>query len=59
MKQDFDVMVLAAANRQMVRLRSGFYGRLVWWQAGADKGTVLVGGRHKKITTEDIECLVQ
>jgi hypothetical protein len=54
-----DPMVVAAANRLTVRLRNGRHGKLVWWSAGNDKGTVVVGGRHVKITSADILCLVQ
>ena len=52
-------MVAVAANRQIVRLKSGFSGRLVYWSTGSDSATVVVGGRHLRVSKDDILCIVQ
>jgi hypothetical protein len=56
--EHYDPMVVVAANRQTIRLKSGFTGKLIWWSPGKGTGTVIVGGRHVSIKHADILCVV-
>jgi len=57
--EDYDPMVVAAANRQVVRLKNGFTGRLVYWARVGNNATVVVDGRHLRIAKDEIMYVVQ
>jgi hypothetical protein len=58
-RDDYDPLIVAAANRQIVRLTNGLTGRLIYWSKSADSATVVIGGRHVRITKDQIMCVVQ
>jgi len=54
MNGEFDPMVLVAANRQVVRLRDGRVGRLIFWSTHGESMTVYREGRHYKYKKQDL-----
>lgn len=59
MKGDYEPMVAVASNRQVVRLKDGRTGRLIFWSIKTDDATVYMNGRHVGIKHDDILCVVQ
>ena len=57
--QDYDPMVMVAANRNLVRLKDGRYGRLVWWSTTNDLATVHADGKHLRISKDEVVAVVQ
>ena len=58
-REDYDPMVLVAANRGLVRLYDGRIGRLVWWSTNSNSATFTYEGRHWKILKDEVEEVVQ
>lgn len=58
-RDDYDPMVVAAANRQVVRLRNGFTGRLVYWSKTENSATVVIDNRHLRVPKNEIVRVVK
>jgi hypothetical protein len=52
-------MVAVAANRQMVRLRDGRIGRLIFWDVKSNNATIYSAGRHLPIIKDDVVAVIQ
>ena len=54
---EYDPMVVVAANRQVIALKDGTIGRLVYWSTKDDQATILTGGRHVRFHKDDLLCV--
>jgi hypothetical protein len=54
----YEPFIVAAANRQMVRLHDGRTGRLIWWSKHGESATVIIAGRHIRIHHHDLAEIV-
>ena len=54
---DYDPMVAVAANRQVIVLKDGRIGRLVYWSTKDDNATIYTAGRHVRFHKDDLLCV--